>query len=224
MNFSLRQVVYSLIISATMMVTAEAQMHNPSSARERIKAIDSYAPTLAGTDTATVAQYTADVLQVTSLRNLNPPLRDRCRRAEQDYRTGLRPAVTEAQVVAAVNKLGYELSLPGFTPTNLRQVRAVRFLMLPTLPNLLSSPTRDEHNLFTQEMSPIGAVYLASLIIEQKAMNIGFQMAPDAWVDQLDKMSKSETKNVGPRAVAQTATTPGSSAFRRFREDLTRAC
>lgn len=211
-----------LCIFATM--TTEAQMPKVSSASERLRALDAHAATVLGTDANTIGQFTADILQVTPLRNANAPLRDRCRRAEQDYRTGLRAAVSETQIVAAVNTFGETLNLPGFTPTNVKQVRAVRFLMLPTMPNLLSSPTRDPSVLFTSEISPMGAVYLATLIIEQKATNVSFQMDADTWVDQLNKMQKEASRNASnvaaPRVVARTSTTPGSAAFRRFRDDL----
>jgi hypothetical protein len=101
-------------------------------------------------------------------------------RAELRYRAGERRGVAEGQVLAALNHLSAALKLPAYASSSRKQVHYVRVASNAIVPELvkLNEGKQDDPDA---GLSPLGAVYVALVLVEQKLNNPDFQIAPDEW-------------------------------------------
>lgn len=149
------------------------------SARESIKSLDDKAASMTHPDSKTTAAYVSAVLQNTAFSLSNAISVSRCVRTEQDYRTGLRGAVTEDRIALALNNLLSKLAVPGSNKVSETQIHMLRVQMLVIMPHMMASPTRTEDHIITNEITPTSALYLASLLLEQKMLNPMYQKTPE---------------------------------------------
>jgi hypothetical protein len=116
-------------------------------------------------------------------------MRDRLVAAEKEYRTekGKQKAIEEHDVARMINYLADTLHLPGYARTSPRQVRHLRIGVWPYLPDFIGQEDAKERAKrdvrvgikLTSKMSPLEAGYIAVLMLQQKATNEAFQVAPE---------------------------------------------
>ena len=114
-------------------------------------------------------------------------MKDRLTRAELDHQTkGKQKAIDEIDVVKMVNSLAEKLELPDYAKTNTWQVRSLRMGVWPSLPDFIRQEDARERAKLkvqvglraTSKMSPLEAAYIAALMLQQKATNPAYQIAP----------------------------------------------
>jgi hypothetical protein len=113
--------------------------------------------------------------------------------AQIAYFDGKNLGVTDEAVVDALNSLATAFETPDYARFSLFQVEFVRGrLASDILPTLYKQVNRD----IDVPMSPLEALYLMAVLIEQKIQNEAYQVAPAEW-----------DRDVYPRAIEQERAT-----------------
>jgi hypothetical protein len=103
--------------------------------------------------------------------------------AQQLYLQGDNSAVHESDIVSAVNRFTTTLGLPKWAQTNEREVRRLRvrlFLVMPQLfANHDATDPKAPRPLFSQNMSPMEAGYVATTLLFMKVVNPQYQFSTD---------------------------------------------
>jgi hypothetical protein len=116
-------------------------------------------------------------------------LKDRIVRAEVNYRSGHGHPVSEFGVVRMTNMLMKRLGAPAYAQTNVYEVRRLEMNFFPFLSKFIGKkPAGTSHgpkalrSSFNPEMSPLEAITIAQLLIQQKRVNPAYQLTNDEWV------------------------------------------
>ena len=113
--------------------------------------------------------------------------------AQTAYLVGKSTGVTDSAVVDAINMLATTFQTPDYGMVSLLQVQFVRGRLASTMPMLFKPVNPDlkigEPNV---PMSPVQALFVMSVLIDQKIQNGGFQLSPTDW-----------DRDVYPRAMEQ---------------------
>jgi hypothetical protein len=149
-----------------------------------------------------VDDLTATIFDSYGLSCLDPvlydSLKDRVVRAEMD---GI--AVSDNQVVNAVNWMADQFSAPDFAKSNALQVRVVRATLIDFMPDFfLNKDSQGDTNAFKQEgrelsanFKPAEATCLFLVIVHQKMSNEYFQKPPDVWTTDFYNSQTIDTSN-----------------------------
>jgi len=149
---------------------------------------------LLNTADETVIRDLADEVFKSFDADLVPPevigsVKDRIVRAEVAYRSGHGKPVSEFGVVRMTNMLMKKLQAPAYAQTNVFEVRRLEMNFLPFLSKFIGKkPVGTSHgpkalgSSFNPEMSPLEAVVIANLLIQQKRVNPAYQLTQDEWV------------------------------------------
>jgi len=146
--------------------------------------------------------------------------------AELRYRAGERRAVGEGQILGALNHLVATLKLPSYASSSKKQVHYVRVASNAIVPELvkLNEAKQDDPDA---GLSPLGAVYVTLVLMEQKLNNPDFQIAPDEWdareyQKRMDAWQARRNGQTPPPPGAHSrfeATSPQTSDLRRTIRD-----
>lgn len=127
-------------------------------------------------------------------------VKDRVVRAEVNYRRGNGHPVSEFGVVRMTNMLMKRLGAPAYAQTNVYEVRRLEMNFLPFLSKFIGKkPAGRSHgpkalgSSFNPEMSPLEAVAIANLLIQQKRVNPAYQLTHDEWVAK--RLGKNASKH-----------------------------
>ena len=104
-----------------------------------------------------------------------------------------RPLVTDAAVVDAINTLATRSRSPDYGRVSLLQVQFIRGNFASTMP-MLFKPVKPDLKVGEPNvpMSPLQAIFVMSVLIDQKIQNGDFQLSPAEW-----------DRDVYPRAMEQ---------------------
>jgi hypothetical protein len=115
--------------------------------------------------------------------------RDRLIAAEVRYRAGQGKPISEFGVVRMVNMLADSLGAPAYAKTNVFEVRRMEMNFIPWLGKFMSQKAAHNNTdvkrvgaSFNPTMSPLEAVTIAGLLIQQKRFNPGFQLTQSEWL------------------------------------------
>lgn len=149
---------------------------------------------LLNTADETVIRELADEVFTSFNADLLPPeisgsVKDRIVRAEVAYRRGHGRPVSEFGVVRMTNMLMKKLGAPAYAQTNVYEVRRLEMNFLPFLSKFIgkkpagtSDGPKALGSSFNPKMSPLEAVAIANLLIQQKRVNPAYQVTHDEWV------------------------------------------
>lgn len=108
--------------------------------------------------------------------------------AQVAYFNGKNLGVTDGAVVDALNALAAAFETPDYGRVSLLQVQFVRGRLADLVPTLFKQVNPD----FDVPMSPLEAMYLMAVVIQQKIENAAYQVPPAEW-----------DRDVYPRAIEQ---------------------
>jgi len=146
--------------------------------------------------------------------------------AEVDYRRGGQ-GVSEGNVLRTVNDLAKEFATPEYAKTSMSQVRFLRTSMMGVFPNLLIpqriNPNKSKESSSHQSLSPMGAMLLTALLIQQKLINEEFQVEPKDWRDHLQKKNLEvwrtyREKKSAPASGSRLSTRPDGAKSKELRQ------
>ncbi len=219
--YKLRPIVASIALTCCIFQPVYGQESHSMTARDKLIALDRSISQMNSTDSKTAHDYAAAVLANTVFKTAGSDTIERCARAEHEYRNNLRGPISEAQIARAVDLLGKSLSIANFPQTNTAQVRAFRFQLVTIVPHLVESPSRPADALFTDVLPPSSALYVASLLFEQKVKNPSYQMSPDDWVKSLSMHGLHDSYlPTQTRVVASTIDSQRFNALSNFKQGL----
>lgn len=115
-------------------------------------------------------------------------LKDRLVQAEVRYRTGRGKPISEFGVVRMTNMLADKLGAPAYAKTNVFELRRMEMNFIPYLGKLMSkkpagtSGVKSVGSSINATMSPIEAVTIAGLLIQQKRFNPSYQVTQAEWL------------------------------------------
>lgn len=120
--------------------------------------------------------------------------KDRLARAEISYRQKKQKGISEQDVVKTVNQLADDLGAPEYGKTSSGQVRALRVSMMSGMPNLISpgKPKIKAGRASLSDMSPVEAVSLTLLMVDQKLHNEAYQVTPQEFADNLRQKHREQ--------------------------------
>lgn len=175
--------------------TARSKPLNPSLSQESpVERLNAQAQAAKGDDVASIESLAtaliASLIPVDLPEEVRAKLHNRLVAAELDYRRG-HQGVSEGNVLRTVNNLANEFAAPEYAKTSMSQVRFLRTSMMGVFPNLLVPeriyPNKIKESSMQQPLSPMGALLLTALLIQQKIINEEFQVEPKDWRDHLQK-------------------------------------
>ena len=137
-------------------------------------------------------------------------VKDRVVRAEMEYRKSGKGGVRETHVVNAVNFLAGKFDAPDYAKTDHRQVRVLRARMSWQAPAFFAPDPDGRKGLkkkigqqMNPEVSPLEAVCLMLVMLDQKALNEEYQQTPKEFATKVRrKPSWLEPETRGPAFVA----------------------
>jgi hypothetical protein len=117
--------------------------------------------------------------------NLESDVKDRLVRAEVDFLAGRKPGVREEDIVLLVNTVSEKLKLPDFAKTSTKQIRALRMNMALASPVFMGRGMANGNmrvgESINSELSPLQAVHVIGVMIDQKFLDPHFQVLPQQW-------------------------------------------
>lgn len=139
-------------------------------------------------------------------------IKERVVRDELRHREGKRGGVEEDKIVLAINELARKLDAPDYAQTSVAQVRALRVRLMQGYPNFIAQETSDKKrglnkrvgDSINPEMSPLEAVFVAGVLLQQKMLNEDFQHPPGEWEDKLQKKQLRKWEAGGQNVGGQT--------------------
>ena len=155
----------------------------PLGKRPSLAVIDDQAGTMRDSADPAVIRPLIESLFGFSLFSSAPKsFRDRLLTTEVNFRKN-RMGIGNGALVKAVNGFALTTSLPRYSSAIPEQVVALRLKLLKYFPNILGSLAGGGSPGY-QTMSPIGAFFLADLLLRQKLTNPAYQVTPDEWRQQ----------------------------------------
>ena len=126
--------------------------------------------------------------------DIKDALKERVLREEMKHRRG-KKGIKEEKVVEAVNELARKFSAPDYAKTSPLQVRVLRVRLMHGYPNLVGQAAGDEKkglkkkvgDSINPEMSPLEAVLVTGILLQQKVFNEDFKHPPQDWEEKLRK-------------------------------------
>ena len=110
---------------------------------------------------------------------LSETLESKLADAETNFRNGQGHAVGEQQLVDVLNWMGEKFHLPSYTKTTTAQVRILRMKLAIEAPYLMGSTLAgkelEKGAHVRAELSPVQAMHLLSVMIDQKVLNPDYQ-------------------------------------------------
>ena len=141
-------------------------------------------------------------------------IKNRMVRAEVDYRKGRKEGIKEERVVRVVNGLAKKFGAPEYAKTDLYEVRKLRAGMLFLMPEVITTEPMEKLKkakddkpkfLISATMSPLEAVNVMALLIDQKLSNDEFQLTKEERKAlAADKRTREEQNSSEPRLLPQT--------------------
>jgi hypothetical protein len=117
--------------------------------------------------------------------NLERDVKDRLVRAESDFLQGKRAGVREEDVALLVNTVSEKLKLPVFAKTSKNQIRALRMNMALASPVFMGRGMANANmrvgESITSELSPLQAIHIIGVLVDQKFLDPHFQVSPQQW-------------------------------------------
>lgn len=118
-------------------------------------------------------------------------VKERLVRAEITYLNGKQDGITQPNVVCTANMIADKLHAPAYARTSEYEVKTLRVSMLLLLPNLIARE-RPGDAAFTEQvgsplkpmLSPVEAVFLTLMVLQQKQTNPDYQLTYDERVAQ----------------------------------------
>jgi hypothetical protein len=138
-------------------------------------------------DANTVGSFVDDLLNFSHPYHVDsqvkPLIKDRLAQAEINYRHGANPGVEEADVVTAINRLSDRFHVPEYGKTSLKQVKYMRLSLAILSPQFMGAgmSTPEGGQPINSKMSPLQALHLATMLIDQKLVNPMYQVTPADW-------------------------------------------
>jgi hypothetical protein len=108
-------------------------------------------------------------------------------RAENAYRNNLGPGVSEAQLLHLMNSVATRLKVPEYAKTTPAQLRTLRMRLAVSSPRFMGS------RLTAPEMSPLQAMHLFGVLVDQKVMNPDYQ-DPSIDLDKREQEHRQERR------------------------------
>ena len=178
-----------LIVGGRRASSQDFQIDRPDS----IARINSKAELLNTADESVIRELTDGVFMSFDAdlvpQEIKDSMKERIVRAEVNYRRGFGKPVSEFGVVRMTNMLMKKLGAPAYAQTNVFEVRRLEMNFLPFLSKFIGKkPVGTSHgpkalgSSFNPEMSPLEAVVIANLMIQQKRVNPAYQLTQDEWV------------------------------------------
>jgi hypothetical protein len=200
---------YLVIVLLTATILGHGQTKNENRMTSHPKELESLAHRADIEKPDTIDNLTHKVIGYPHIYSLPSPvtnaLESDLARAEIAYRNGSGAGVTETQLVALMNSLAVKFKLPAYTRTTPAQVRGLRMRLVPSLPFFMGSGlVRREMakgESIEESMSPLQAMHLLGVMIDQKIANPNYQ---DPLLD-LDLREAEQRKQYMELAHAQGA-------------------
>lgn len=112
---------------------------------------------------------------------------------ELAYRSGNSEGIREENIVLTVNELADKFGAPDYARTSALQVRVLRAGHLKDYPNFIAQETSSGGKILEASigdsvspiMSPLEAVFMTAVMLEQKILNENYQHAPQEWVEEV---------------------------------------
>jgi hypothetical protein len=101
--------------------------------------------------------------------------------AQRDYFAGKNPGVVGGAIVDAINALATAFDTPGYARVSLLEVQFLRSRAVSAMPYLMRSAPDTKLGAADPPMSPLQAIWLMSLLIDQKIDNPDYQAIPADW-------------------------------------------
>src|SRR5205823_8380003 len=170
--------------------TVHAQQGNSAVLKRPEKAIDEKARAVVPSDSSTVHGLADAVFDYPHVLGRMPTdmenaVKARLVRAEVEFLQGKRLGVREQDLVVFVNQLSNKLRLPDFSRTSNKQVRALRMKIALASPLFMGRGMADGDmkigDSISDELSPLQAVHLIGVLIDQKFLDPNFQVSPEEW-------------------------------------------
>lgn len=170
--------------------------------------------------------YVGEIIAVSGLENelrgfTSNSIKDRVGRAESRYRLGESPGIPEAKIVRTVNGLARKLNMPGYVRTSEYEVRRLRLGLLPNFPQVISQKNQgsqpvDAGSQIDPQMSPAEAVFVLSMMMQQKLANPEYQLTRTELLNRW-----TETHNHGAEPSGNSH--PAQNRSREVRDALKQA-
>ena len=117
--------------------------------------------------------------------DLESDIKDRLVRAEVNFLSGRKSGVREEDIVLLVNTVSEKLKLPDFAKTSQKQIRALRMNMALASPIFMGRGMANGNmrigESINPELSPLEAVHIIGVMIDQKFLDPHFQVLPQQW-------------------------------------------
>ena len=112
-------------------------------------------------------------------------LKDKLTQAELNHLRGNRTGVREEDLANFLNTLADRFRLPDYARTNANQIRTLRMSLALNAPifmgRKMTTPDANINDSINPEMTPLQAVHVASVMLDQKIINPDFQVTPTEW-------------------------------------------
>jgi hypothetical protein len=101
--------------------------------------------------------------------------------AQRDYFAGKNAGVVDGAIVDAINALATAFDTPGYARVSLLEVQFLRSRAVSAMPYLMRSAPDTKLGEADPPMSPLQAIWIMSLLIDQKLDNPDYQAIPADW-------------------------------------------
>jgi hypothetical protein len=183
----------SALVITTVLAFGGRQASGQSEATDSISRINDKAATLNTADETQVRDLAEEIFKAFQLDEAPPEIaesvKERLVRAELNYRSGRGKPVSEFGVVRMTNMLADKLGAPAYAKTNVFEVRRLEMNFLPFLSKLIGNKPAGESNgpkplgsSINPTLSPLEAITIAGLLIQQKRFSPEYQMTQDEWI------------------------------------------
>jgi hypothetical protein len=125
--------------------------------------------------------------------------------AEISFRHRSRAGVKDTDVVRMLNQLAAQFNAPDYGYTTLQQLRRLRVSLGLGMPHFVGShSTSKELNM--GDLSPLEAVYLSYMMVQQKLNNRQYQVTPQEWNKQRYEEKLAQQRGIGPAPESEART------------------
>jgi hypothetical protein len=191
---------------------AQQPSTNPWDSGGPSKIIDAAARSVNAQDSASVRALTEAVFSYPhvfseTLTPIQDMVKAKVTQAELQHLQGTRPGVTEEDIVRLVNSMADHLKLPEYARTTQKQVRVIRMGLALDSPAFIGrGMTRSDmqaSDSVNPEMSPLQALHVAAVLVDQKFINPDFQVTPAEWDSHfhqkaLERIQEAEARKKNP--------------------------
>jgi hypothetical protein len=112
-------------------------------------------------------------------------IKSRLIRSEMLFLQGSSAGVQEEDVVSLFNSLAERFDLPDYAKTSKKQVRALRMNLALAEPAFMGSALANRNirvgGSISSQMSHLQAAHLLAVLLDQKFLDLNFQVPPDEW-------------------------------------------